>query len=110
MAQLGRVSFAAHDPAAGFTSELGVGNFMRAVPCEVLAPAHAALEEATVALVVEHRERTGHARWRELWAQYHPQGFQLGVRLAQRGTYLQWRQEHLSGEQLWAALARASDA
>jgi tRNA(Arg) A34 adenosine deaminase TadA len=110
MAQLGKVSFAAHDPAAGFSKALGIGRFMRAMRCEVNPPSHEALEEATVAMVVEHRERTGHTRWRDLWAQYHPRGFHLGVSLAQGGAYVRWRQKGLSGEQLWAALTGGSDA
>ena len=91
MMQLGNVHFAAKDPAAGSTHLLQSQGFMREVLSVVHEPAIADLEQATVALVVEHRIRTGHSRWQEAWERYQPRAFAVGRHLASAGAHEGWR-------------------
>ncbi|RZZ83759.1 nucleoside deaminase [Pseudoxanthomonas winnipegensis] len=91
MMQLGNVHFAARDSAAGATRLLQDDGFMREIPCAVHAPRIPALEQVVVALVTEHRMRTGHTRWQSAWEAYQPVAFAVGRRLAAEGAHAQWR-------------------
>jgi tRNA(Arg) A34 adenosine deaminase TadA len=110
MAQIGKLGFASRDPAAGYTNNLRTGSFMAAVPCQIMEPDNSALEHVTAALVVEHRARTGHERWRAEWAAYQPQAFAVGTHLATSRTYDRWRSKGLSADQLFAAVLAVTGA
>lgn len=104
MMQLSSVHFAAADPAAGSSHCLSVGPFMCDIPCRVYRPVLPDLEFAVTALVLEHRERTGRARWRSEWLAYLPSAARLGVRLAKEGVFARWHQEHPSAGALFNEL------
>jgi tRNA(adenine34) deaminase len=110
LCQLRAVHFAAADPSAGSSSFLDANDFMRAFPCSVHPPHDHALELAVVALAVEFRTRTGHHRWRERWAAYHPQGTALGARLAHENAHGAWRSSSASAEQIYEQLASLQSA
>ena len=104
MMQLGHVYYAAKDPAAGATHLLCEGRFMREVASAVTGPQNPDLEQAIVALVVEHRARTGHSRWRQEWQTYQPRAAAAGERLARDGVYQQWRLRAVEAPELYETL------
>jgi hypothetical protein len=105
MMQLGNVHFAAKDPAAGSTSLLKSRGFMCEVLCVVQEPTIPPLEQVTVALVVEHRTRTGHNRWQEAWEHYQPRAFAVGRYLASTGAHESWRTSRATPAHLYESVA-----
>jgi len=110
MCQLRAVHFAALDPSAGSTAFLAANDFMREFPCSVHPPSSRELELTVVALVVEFRIRTGHHRWREHWAGYHPQGSELGARLAAENAHGAWLNSSATAELIYEQLASLQSA
>ncbi len=104
MMQLGNVHFAARDPAAGATRLLQDDGFMREIPCAVHAPRIPALEQVVVALVTEHRMRTGHTRWQPTWEAYQPVAFAVGRRLAAEGAHERWRRASIGPAALYESV------
>ena len=101
MEKLHAVHFAARDPSAGSTHLLNVGEFMQEFSCTVNPPLNPILEAAVVALVMEHRARDGHQRWRDHWRSYHESGVEVGESLALKKQYAEWVQRGVTPETLY---------
>ena len=104
MMQIGNVHFAARDPAAGATKLLQSMPFMREVPCVANEPLIPPLEQVLVALVVEHRTRTGHARWQQAWEDYQPKAAAVGRSLALGAAYQDWRNTSAGPAELYESV------
>jgi tRNA(Arg) A34 adenosine deaminase TadA len=104
MMQLGAVTFAARDPAAGSTRVLSAQGFMSEIPCIVRSPSIPALEQVVVALLIEHRTRTGHNRWSRAWEEYQPAAYIVGQQLASNGAYGHWLREPVHPAQLYESV------
>jgi tRNA(Arg) A34 adenosine deaminase TadA len=104
MMQFGSVSFAARDPAAGSAQLLHTEGFMREVPCIVRTPSIPALEQVVVALLIEHRTRTGHNRWSRAWEEYQPAAYAVGKLLASNDAYGHWLRESVHPVQLYESV------
>jgi tRNA(adenine34) deaminase len=90
MMQLKTIHIAARDPAAGSTALLNATKFMRHFECQVVEPTDPTLEFVNVAMVLEHRTRNGHYRWRDEWFAYLPNAVLAGEALAASGHYETW--------------------
>ncbi len=90
MEKLNAVHFAARDPIAGSTHLLDSNPFMREFHCEVYPPSNSDLENAVVALLIEHRTRRGQDHWRDQWSSYNPRSVEVGELLASKGQHAQW--------------------
>jgi tRNA(Arg) A34 adenosine deaminase TadA len=103
MAQLRAVHFAARDPAAGSAGFLDATPFMRAFATTTHGPAEDRrdLEFVVVALVTEHRARTGHPRWEAEWLSYLPEAVAAGKSLVASGAYASWRETRLTAAELY---------
>jgi tRNA(Arg) A34 adenosine deaminase TadA len=112
MAQLRAVHFAARDPAAGSAGFLDATPFMRAFATTSHGPAedHRDLEFVVVALVTEHRARTGHPRWEAEWFSYLPEAVAAGKALVASGAYASWRETRPSVADLYTQVLSIAKA
>ena len=72
--------------------------FMQEFSCTVNPPVNPILEAVVVALVMEHRARDGHQRWRDHWRSYHESGVEVGESLALKKQYAEWVQRGVTPE------------
>ena len=96
MMQLRSLHFAAKDPAAGSTELLSATAFMKRFACDVVGPSDAGLEFANVALMLEHRTRNGHRRWRDEWSSYLPEAVAVGEKLAADRRFTHWQRHAIA--------------
>jgi len=105
MMQLKNLYMAARDPAAGSTALLNASEFMRYFECQVVSPTNPTLEFVNVAIVLEHRTRNGHKRWRENWFSYLPKAVETGETLAASGQYQVWLDNGRTAHEIYDQIA-----
>ncbi len=103
--QLKNLHMAARDPAAGSTGLLQASSFMRRFECRVAGPADPVLEFVNVVLMLEHRTRTGHQRWRQEWFDYLPGAVATGEQLAAEAAFAGWLETGSSSAQIYDSIA-----
>jgi tRNA(adenine34) deaminase len=103
--QLKTLHIAARDPAAGSTELLSATRFMRQFECQVAGPTDSTLEFVNVAMMLEHRTRNGHKRWRDDWLAYQPNAVQTGEALAASGSYETWLNDGSTAQEIYDSLA-----